>query len=101
MKKLFFLSLFGIFSVFTAFAQQTLITGSVIDAVTNEPIPDVTITIEETDQSTQTNATGVFNFSSDVPLGEQVLRISKDGFITKRYPIVVYEGKTVNITDMS
>jgi len=101
MKKLFFLSLFGIFSVFTALAQQTLITGSVKDAVTNEPIPDVTITIEETDQSTQTNALGVFNFSSNVPLGEQVLRISKEGYVNKRYPIVVNQGQTVNITDMT
>ncbi|WP_033959744.1 TonB-dependent receptor [Psychroserpens jangbogonensis] len=101
MKKSIFIFLLGIFSFSTAFAQQTLIKGSVKDAVTNEPIPDVTITIEETSQTTTTDGLGVFTFSSNVPLGEQVLKISKEGYITKRYPIVVNEGQTVDITDMS
>lgn len=101
MKKSLLIFLLGIFSVFTAFSQQTIITGSVKEAVTNEPIPNVTITIEETQQSLQTNDLGVFTFSTNVPLGEQVLRISKEGYVTKRYPIVVNEGSTVNITDMT
>lgn len=101
MKKSLLIFLFGIFSFSTAFAQQTLIKGSVKDAVSFEPISDVTITIEETKQSTQTNGLGEFVFSSNVPLGEQVLKISKTGYITKRYPIVVNENQTVNITDMT
>ena len=67
MKKSLFIFLIGIFSFFTAFAQQTTITGSVKDAVTNEPLSNVTITIEETQQSTQTNDLGVFVFSSNTP----------------------------------
>ena len=101
MKKILMIFLLGICSVFTAFSQQTTITGSVKDADSNEPIADVTITIEETQQTTQTDALGVFVFSTNVPLGEQVLRISKEGYVTKRYPIVVNEGQTVNITDMT
>jgi hypothetical protein len=101
MKKSLFIFLIGIFSFFTAFAQQTTITGSVKDAVTNEPLSNVTITIEETQQSTQTDALGVFVFSSNIPLGEQVLNVSKSGYVTARYPIVVNEGQTVDITDMS
>ncbi|WP_456438668.1 carboxypeptidase regulatory-like domain-containing protein [Psychroserpens sp.] len=101
MKKSIFIFLLGIFSFSTAFAQQTLVTGSVKDAVTNEPMSDVTITIEETLQTATTNELGEFTFSSNVPLGEQVLKISKIGFVTKRYPIVVNEGETVNITDMT
>jgi len=99
MKKSLFIFLLGIFSVFTAFTQTT-IKGSVKDAVTGEPIPDVTITIEETSQITKTDALGEFSFTRNVPLGEQVLNISKAGYITERYPIVVNEGSTVNITDM-
>ncbi|WP_425076570.1 carboxypeptidase regulatory-like domain-containing protein [Psychroserpens sp. S379A] len=101
MKKSIIIFLLGIFSFSSAFAQQTLIKGSVKDAVTNEPIPNVTITIEETQQTTTTDGFGEFTFSSNVPLGEQVLKISKDGYVTKRYPIVVNEGQTVNITDMT
>jgi len=101
MKKSFIIFLFGIFSSFTMFAQQTLIKGSVKDAVSNEPIPGVTVTIEETQQTTTTDAKGEFMFAANVPLGEQMLNISKLGYITSRYPIVVNEGQTVNITDMS
>ena len=101
MKKSFFIFLFGIFSMFTAFAQQTIVKGSVKDAVTNEPIPEVTITIEGTNLTATTDALGEFTFSANVPLGEQMLNLSKLGYITGRYPIVVNEGQTVNITDMT
>jgi len=101
MKKSSFIFLFGIFSILTAFAQQTIVKGSVKDAISFELIPNVTITIEETQQTIQTNSFGEFVFSSNVPLGEQVLKISKEGYVTKRYPIVVNEGQTVNITDMT
>ena len=101
MKKSLLLFLFGIFSISTAFTQQTIIRGSVVDGISFEPIPDVTITIEETNQTTKTNALGVFDFSVNVPLGEQILRITKSGYITKRYPIVVNESQIVNITDMT
>jgi hypothetical protein len=101
MKKSLFIFLFGIFSMFSVQAQQTLIKGSVKDAVSFEPIPNVTITIEETQQTVQTNELGEFEYSTNVPLGEQVLNISKEGYTVKRYPIVVNEGQTVNITDMT
>jgi len=101
MKKLSFIFLFGICSVAYTNAQETLIKGSVHDAVTNEPIPGVTVTIEETSESQQTDALGVFVFSVNVPLGEQILRISKSGYLTKRYPIVVNKGRTVDIVDMT
>jgi len=101
MNKTLCIFLFGIFSAFTAFAQQTIVKGSVKNATSFEPISGVTITIEETQQTTQTDALGEFIFSDNVPLGEQVLRVSKDGYVAKRYPIVVNEGQTVNITDMT
>ena len=101
MKKKSLFLLFGLFSIFLAFTQETLIKGSIKDVVSFEPISDVTITIEGTKQSTQTNALGEFVFSSNISLGEQVLRVSKTGYLTKRYPIVVNENQIVNITDMT
>ncbi len=101
MKRSFFIFLIGIFSVFTAFSQQTVVKGSVLDGTTGDPIPDVTITIEETLHVTTTDANGEFSFTVDVPLGEQVLKIEKKGYVTKRYPIVVNEGKTVDISGMT
>lgn len=100
MKKALLLLVFGFFTILVN-SQQTLIKGSVIDGVSYKPIINATITIEETNQTKQTNDLGVFEFSVNVPLGEHVLRISKDGYITQRYPIIVNEGETVNITDMT
>lgn len=85
----------------TSFAQDTIVKGSVLDATTGGPIPDVTITIEETGQSITTDGNGEFQFPGIVPLGEQVLKIEKQGYETKRYPIVVNEGKTVDISGMT
>lgn len=100
MKKKLLIFLIGFFSFSSVFAQ-TIIKGSVKDAVSFEPISNVTITIEETQQTIQTDVLGEFMFSSNVPLGEQVLRIFKSGYITKRYPITVNENKVVNINDMT
>jgi hypothetical protein len=101
MKKSFLLYLFGVAFSFASFAQQTLIKGSVLDGTTGEPIPDVTITIEETDQNTQTDAKGEFSFTENIPLGEQVLKVEKVGYVTKRYPIIVNEGQTVDISGIT
>ena len=93
--------LLALFLAGSVFAQQTLIKGSVKEVITFQPIKNVTITIEGTEQQVQTDALGEFIFSVHVPLGEQVLRISKAGYISKRYPVVVNEHQTVNITDMT
>ncbi|SFC93273.1 CarboxypepD_reg-like domain-containing protein [Algibacter pectinivorans] len=81
-------------------AQNTIVKGSVLDALSYHPIEGVTVAIENSSLFLLTNALGVFEFEQNVPLGEQILRISKTGYITKRYPIIVNEGQTVNITDM-
>ena len=101
MKKSFLLFLFGIVFSLTSFAQQTVVKGSVLDGITGEPIPDVTITIEETGQSVKTDAKGEFSFTENLPLGEQVLKVEKLEYVTKRYPIVVNEGQTVDISGMT
>jgi len=101
MKKIFLIFLFGIFSVLASFAQDTVVKGSVFDATSGEPIPGVTITIEETTQTATTDGKGEFLFKTIIPLGEQVLKVEKTGFVTKRYPIVVNEGKTVDISGMT
>lgn len=101
MKKSFLLFLFTIAFSLTSFAQQTVVKGSVLDGTTGDPIPDVTITIEETGQTKKTDAKGEFSFTENVPLGEQVLKVEKVGFVTKRYPIIVNEGETVDISGMT
>ncbi|MFP4844401.1 carboxypeptidase regulatory-like domain-containing protein [Winogradskyella sp. PE311] len=100
MKKSFLLFLFSIVFSLAAVAQ-TVVKGSVLDGTTGEPIPDVTITIEETGQTTKTDAKGEFSFTLNVPLGEQVLKVEKVEYVTKRYPIIINEGQTVDISGMT
>jgi len=101
MKKNLMMFLFGLLTFSVTLAQETIVKGSVVDGVTNEPKPGVTLKIEGTNLETTTDALGLFVFSTTPPLGEQILVVSKKGFITERYPIVVNEGQTLNITDIS
>ena len=100
MNKKLLIFLFGFFSI-SIYAQQTLIKGSVKETLSFEPIEGVLVVIENTHLKTLTNQLGTFKFSEEIPLGEQILTISKTGYILKRFPIVVNEGKTVNISDMT
>jgi hypothetical protein len=100
MKKNSIIFLIGLLTFCNSFAQQTVVEGSVKDLTTNQALAEVTVSFEGLLLSTQTDALGVFLFSSDVPLGEQVLTLIKDGYFVARYPIVVNEGKTLNIQDM-
>ena len=95
--------LFIFFSFFTmvVFSQETLVKGSVIDVLTFKPIESVKVTIEGTDINVLSDILGEFEFNTNIPLGEQVLVISKLGYISKRFPIIVNQGSTVNITDMT
>ena len=63
MKKVYFFLTFLCFSI-TAFAQQTTITGKVVDASNNEALPDVEVTIENTAFTVTTDAQGNFNFDA-------------------------------------
>jgi len=101
MKKRFLFFLLGIFSTVAVFAQQTILKVKFVDATTNELIPDVTVTFEETGLSKKTDALGQFIFNKNIPLGEQVLKIEKIDYTTKRYPIIVNQGQTTDIQDMS
>ena len=100
MKQNCIIFLIGFLSYFTAFAQQTVVKGSVNDLTSNQPLAGVVITFEGALLSTDTDASGGFVFSSNIPLGEQVLSLSKDGYMVTRYPIVVNDGKTLDIQDM-
>ena len=100
MKKNCIIFLIGLLTFCTTYAQQTVVEGSVKDLTTNQALAEVTVTFEGLLLSTQTDASGAFVFSTDVPLGEQVLSLSKQGYLVARYPIVVNEGETLNVQDM-
>lgn len=90
------------FACFTITLQaQTLVKGSVNDAVTFEPIIDVLVSIEKSNLLVKTDVLGQFLFTENIPLGEQTLKISKSGFIAKRFPIIINAGEILDVSDMT
>ncbi len=98
MKKTVLTLLFGLVCVLFMHAQQTVVKGQVIDSDTTNPIPGVSVSIEGTKLAQQTNEQGEFNFSSNVPLGNQQLIITKEGYLFKQLAILVEEGETVYLS---
>lgn len=80
---------------------QTQVKGVVVDGITSESIPDVTISLEGTTAFTQTNGLGVFILNENLPLGDQILVLAKNGFVTQRMPIIINEGQTLDMAEIS
>ena len=100
MKKQILSFMFVCFASIYSFAQQTTIRGIVKDMKTSQPIDAVLVQLGGTDLSTITDNQGAFAFLLDVPLGEQILLLSKNGFLNARYPIVVSEGSNLSLPDL-
>ena len=93
----FILSIISFFGV----AQETNVKGTVLDFNTEEPLPDTQISIEGTGIEVFTDAQGYFSFAQqELPLGEHVLEINRFIYIEKRFPIIIEEGKTLNLGDL-
>jgi hypothetical protein len=65
-----------IFSFFSAFSQNSTITGSVLDDKSNETISEVNVLIQNLEMQTYSDIDGVFNFKNNVPAGKQTLVFS-------------------------
>ncbi len=100
MKKTILTVLFGLATLFAMQAQQTVVKGQVIDGDTTDPLPNVSVSIKGTALSQTTGDLGVFNFDSGLPLGEQTLVVTKEGYLSKDYTIIIAAGKTVDISTL-
>ncbi len=80
---------------------QTSVKGTVIDRITSDKLPNVHVALEGTSQATQTDASGAFVLFQDIAIGDQILRISKEGYVTRRFPIVVHEGNILDLGDIT
>lgn len=100
MKKGFILFALLLFSAISF--SQTNVVGNVVDATTNESLPDVEVAIEDSNLTVMTNASGEFNFVAfEVPLGEQIVTFTKEGFISKRFPVIINENESLNLDVIS
>jgi len=77
-------------------AQSGQITGTVVDATTEEPLSGVNIGLEGTAFGTATSADGAFTLS-DVPADTYTLRASFVGYETIRQEVTVNAGETAEV----
>jgi len=96
LKTFIVTSLLVMFTAFTS-AQETNITGVVVDDVDESPVSGVTVRIEGVLINVLTDENGAFNLTGNLPAGEQILLLSKTGYLSKRYPIVVNANETLDL----
>lgn len=79
-------------------AQEATVKGKVIETLSGNAIPEVQVSIEESLFTAITRSNGIFSITdANLPQGEQVLRIEKNGYKTLRIPITIMAGKTVDL----
>jgi len=100
MKKTILTVLLGLTTIFAMQAQQTVVKGKVMDGSTTTPLPNVSVLIKGTLLSQQTNDEGFFIFTDNLPLGEQTLSITKEGYLSKSLTVVIEKGKTVDLSTL-
>ncbi len=98
MKKTILTLLLSLVTVLFMHAQQTTVKGQVIDADSTDPVTEVSVSIKGEKLSQTTDAEGKFNFTSNLPLGEQSLVVGKEGYFTKTFTIIIEEGKVVDLS---
>lgn len=94
MKKIYFIHILLISISQSFVAQETAVTGIVLDNISNEPLRGIEVFIDETVFSSITDVNGVFTITDKhLPDGPQNLLIQADGFIYQRIPIIIYAGE--------
>lgn len=88
LKKLLISSFMVLVSVSAAFAQSTTVTGTVTDAETGEPIPQVAIFISELSTGAATNMDGEYTINN-VEYGTYSFRVSSVGYLTIERDITI------------
>ncbi len=98
----YYLLLFFFFDTLSMYAQSSSIIGIIKDDITEEKLDQVTLKIKGSSIFTTTNSLGEFYFdATKLPLGSQILVISKQGYITKYFPIILNDGEVLNLKNIS
>ena len=96
MREWFFSLYF--FCGFTCVGQEAGLKGRVIDGNSTVAIEQVEVSMEGVAIKTHSNLEGLFNLNTfKLPLGEQVLRLYKQGYYPIRIPVRIQSGKAINL----
>ncbi len=98
MKKYFFVTLLGVFSILGIFAQQT-VKGKVFNSETEKPMANVRVSVQGTTITMQTPENGVFVLK-DVPKGQQIVEIYLNGFERQLFPVII-KDKSIDLGEVT
>lgn len=79
------------------FAQSSNFKGMIYEEDSDEIVADALVSVEGTTLITESSDDGSFYFSKPVPVGDQVVTVSKEGYEIKYFIITVEAGKNVNV----
>ncbi len=97
MKKLLFLLLFSVFFTSTIYAQLLgTVKGKVIDAESQNPLVNVTVTVNGTTNKQQTDGDGNF-ILNNVPAGDQIIQLSLNGYESQSFPASITSGQVIDL----
>ena len=98
MKKLIIQGLFLLTLIvsYTVTAQERSITGTVIDAITNSPIPGASIVVKNTSTGTATDFDGLFTIRAST---NDILEISYLGYKNKEIVVSVKNDYTIALKE--
>ena len=97
MRKIFITMFLVLSTVFVTVAQSLgVVKGTVSDSFNVEPITGVKVELVGTSIEQLTDAQGNFVFQN-VPAGNQLVKLSLDGYETQNFPVVVVDGEEVNL----
>lgn len=98
MKRIIFIGCVVFLGGLSSIAQDAIVKGRVLETNSFEPIPDVEINIQASIFNAVTNPVGEFYFlHENLPLGQQILIVSKSGYITLKLPIVIQTDMPINL----
>ncbi len=98
MKYFIFIGCVVFLGGFSSFAQEAIVKGRLLETNSYEPIPNVEINIQASIFNTETNSLGEFYFlEENLPQGQQILQVSKAGYITLKLPIIIRNDAPINL----
>ncbi|WP_010522752.1 TonB-dependent receptor [Aquimarina agarivorans] len=90
-----------LFLSISGYSQQQKIVGKIINELTQNPVENASVSLLHTNFNATTNHEGIFSLSGTFPLGEQVLKIQKNGFLVMQLPIVIELDKVLQLPQLT
>ncbi|MEZ7505623.1 carboxypeptidase-like regulatory domain-containing protein [Flavobacterium sp. Arc2] len=91
------LTLFVVLQIGFAFAQnKTGISGTVLDAKTQQPLAYVVVSIQNTNAMQLTETSGKFSFD-DLILGDQLVLFHSQGYKDALFPVTIHAGEVLDL----